>query len=249
MKDLGKVITIIPAKGASKRLKRKNLALLAGKPLLAYPIETAMASGVCGEITVSTEDEEIANVARRYGANVPFLRPDYLAHDPYEAEDVCLHVLERYEQEGQRFDTLVLLLATAPFCAAKDVRECLRIFREHDGKFLMSVSRMHPHYYYAMRFNQDGMTMSPVFDDDHLHMRVRPPTPVRCNGAVTVMDVEAFREARTYYGKPLLGYEMPAERSIDVDTKDDLLYAEVLLQRGCASAGCRCDAGRIVENT
>ncbi len=231
MKPLGSVIAVIPAKGGSRRVQNKNLRELGGKPLVAYPIETALRSALCDEVMVSTEDARVADVARAYGAEVPFYRSSHLAQDPYQAEDVCLHVLDQYAAMGRQFDTLLLMLPTSPFCSVADVRASMRVFREHDGKFLMSVARMDTHYYHALRFLDDTAILSPFFDDDHLHDRVSPMTPVRANGAVTIVDVTAFRAARTYYGTPLLGYEMPWERSIDIDTEADLALAEFMLAR------------------
>lgn len=231
MKNLGSVLTIIPAKGGSTRLKRKNVAVLAGKPLIAYAVEAAQASGVCGEIMVSTEDEEIAALARKLGAQVPFMRPERLARDPYEVDDVCLHVLEQYEKLDKRFDTLIILLPTSPLRSAEDIRQCVRLFRKHNGRFLMSVSRMDPHFYNAMCLDEKALTMTPVFPKDNTSGRGKPSVPVRANGAVTVLDVEAFRNAGTYYGTPLLGYEMTWERSVDVDTERDLLFAECIINK------------------
>lgn len=224
------ILTIIPAKGTSTRLKRKNVSLLAGKPLIAYTIETAKASGLCGEIMVSTEDHEIAEIAKGLGAEVPFMRPDYLSHDPYEVDDVCLYVLKQYEEIGRTFDTLIILLPTSPLCIVKDIKESIRIFHENDGKFLMSVSKMDPHYYNALIFDEKRLRLSRVFADDHFSKKIRTPIPVRCNGAVTIVDVKAFKSAGTYYGQPLLGYEMPWERSVDVDTEQDLMFAEWLIE-------------------
>lgn len=231
MKNLGSVLTIIPAKGTSGRLKRKNAILMAGKPLIAYAIETAKKSKLCGEIMVSTEDNEIALLSKKLGATVPFMRPEYLSYDPYEVDDVCLHVLKQYEEIGKTFDTLIILLPTSPFCAVEDIIESIRKFQENDGQFLISVSKMDPHYYHAFTFDEQKLTLSNVFDDNRFFDKTTPPTPVRCNGAVTIVDIKAFKSAGTYYGQPLLGYEMPWERSVDIDTEQDLMFAEWLINK------------------
>lgn len=235
LKDTGEVLTIIPAKACSNRVKGKNLVFLGGRPLIARTIETALAAGVCGEVMVSTEDVKTANVARQYGAKAPFLRPDHMARDPYEVDDVCLHVLKQYRDIGRDFDTLIIMLPTSPFCEVEDVRQCMKFFRENDGRFLMSVSKMDAHYYHALTFDEDRMTMSPVFSNGTTVGDIRPEIPVRCNGAVTIVDVKAFEEAGTYYGEPLLGYEMPPERSVDIDDQEDLLFAEWLMHREYAA--------------
>ncbi len=231
MKNAMNILTIIPAKGTSTRLKRKNVSLLAGKPLIAYTIETAKAFGLCGEIMVSTEDHEIAEIAKGLGAEVPFMRPDYLSHDPYEVDDVCLYVLKQYEEIGRTFDTLIILLPTSPLCIVKDIKESIRIFHENDGKFLMSVSKMDPHYYNALIFDEERSTLSKLFNECWCSNRIKPSIPVRPNGAVIIVDIKSFKSAGTYYGDPLLGYEMPWERSIDVDTEKDLMFAELLIKK------------------
>ncbi len=230
MKQLGRVLTIVPAKGASTRLPRKNLLPLGGRPLIDHTLAAAWGSEVGGVVMVDTEDEEIAAHARRLGAEVPFLRPDHLSHDPYEVPDVALHVLDQYEAMGQHFDTLIILLVTAPLRTAEDIRAAVGVFREKDARFLMTVTRVDPHYYHALHVDEEGR-LSPVFGRDGLANIGLPPIPVRCNGAVHVLDVPAFREARTYYGEPLYAVEMPVARSVDIDTADDLAYAEFLLSR------------------
>ena len=241
MKNLGNVLTIIPAKGTSNRIQRKNITLLAGEPLIAYTIECAKFSGLCGEIMVSTEDLEIKKIAKACGARVPFLRPEHLSYDPYEVDDVCLYVLKQYEDTGKFFDTLIILLPTSPLRSAEDINNCVRIFQKNDGKFLMSVSEMDPHYYNALLFDQQRLSLTQFFVEDRPPKKNKPQIPVRCNGAVTIVDVKSFISAGTYYGKPLLGYEMPWERSIDVDTDKDLMFAEFLIKSGHTTslhAGC-----------
>jgi len=197
IKNTMNVLTIIPAKGASTRLKRKNIRLLAGKPLIAYTIETAKASGLCGEIMVSTEDHEIAEIAKELGAEVPFMRPDYLSHDPYEVDDVCLYVLKQYEEIGRTFDTLIILLPTSPLCIVEDIKESVRIFHENDGKFLMSASEMDPHYYNALIFDEETSTLSKLFIDEQDVAAVC--SVLRSDWLTTGPKVEEFEKAVADY--------------------------------------------------
>lgn len=228
MKNLGTILTIIPAKASSNRINKKNMTLLNNKPLIKYTIDVAIKSGTCGEIMVSTEDEEIAAYVTKLGVNVPFLRPSYLSHDPYEVDDVCLNVLEEYSKIGKNFDTLIILLATSPLRNIQDIKNSIRLFQESNAKFLMSVSRMDPHYYHALKFNDDGVGLSKVFPDKIFHSNSNT-IPVRCNGAVTIVDVRELISLGTYYGEPLIGYEMPWYRSVDIDKEEDLLFAEWLM--------------------
>lgn len=151
-----KVLTIIPAKAGSTRLPLKNLLPLAGKSLLVRVIDTAVASGICGTVMVSTESEEVAVAAREAGAEVPFMRADHLARDPYGVADVCLNVLDCYEERGMLFDKLFILLPTSPFCHPEDVIAADRLFREEKAKFLFSVFEM-GHVFNALEFVGEGL--------------------------------------------------------------------------------------------
>ena len=115
MQTAGKAVAIITARGGSKRIPHKNIKEFCGKPILAYSIEAALASGVFDRVMVSTDDEEIAEVARKYGAEVPFLRSEKTANDYATTKDVLEEVLAEYEKRGEHFDTLCCIYPTAPF--------------------------------------------------------------------------------------------------------------------------------------
>ena len=118
-----KNLCIIPARGGSKRIPRKNIKPFFGKPIIAYSIEAALESGLFDEVMVSTDDEEIAEVARQYGAVVPFMRSEATANDYATTRDVLNEVLARYEEQGKQFDIMACVYSTAPFITAKRLRE------------------------------------------------------------------------------------------------------------------------------
>lgn len=128
-----KAICIIPARGGSKRIPRKNIKNFLGKPIIAYSIEAALASGIFDEVMVSTDDEEIAEVARRYGAAVPFMRSAHTASDFATTADVINEVLDTYSTQGKEFDTVCCIYATAPFVTPARLREAMEIL--DDGEF------------------------------------------------------------------------------------------------------------------
>ncbi|MCU0842016.1 MAG: acylneuraminate cytidylyltransferase family protein [Thiobacillaceae bacterium] len=229
----GPVLALIPAKGGSTRLRRKNILPLGGRPLIGWAIEAARAAGVADAIVVSTEDAEIAAAARELGAEVPFLRPDHLARDPAGVVDVALHALAALREAGREYATLIILLPTCPFRSAEDVRAALELFRAGDGRFLMSVSA-YPHTpFAALELTGEGL-LSPYFPEYIGRKSQEMPKAYRANGALHVLDVAAFETARSYYAQPLLGYVMPEARSVDIDTEADLRYAEFLLAQGGA---------------
>jgi CMP-N-acetylneuraminic acid synthetase len=226
------VLTIIPAKGGSTRLKRKNIAEIDGKPLIAYPIENAKRSGLCERVIVSTEDREIAEIARKYGAEVPFIRPIELARDPATVSDVCLHALEKMDSDGNIFKTLIILLPTAPLCTHVDIIKAFNYFCVKRGHFLFSVTEFESPPYNALRFDEDGETLVSCFPESEFrHTKsTECPKALRSNGAIVIVDIDAFKINGSFWGVPLLAYEMPPERSIDIDTTFDLELARYFMQ-------------------
>lgn len=231
----GRVLGLIPAKGGSVRVARKNLRPLGGKPLLQWTIDAALRSECLDRVVVSTEDPEAAALAREGGAEVPFMRPPHLARDPYGVVDVCLHALDDLESGGDRFDHLVILLPTSPFRTGRHIEEALGQYRELRADFLMSVTRL-DHSLLSAHVLQ-GDFMQPLHPEwiERLGARANKaelPVLVKSNGAVTILGVERFRAERSYYVYPLAAYPMPWPAGLDVDTGDDLLLAEALLSAG-----------------
>lgn len=133
-----KAICIIPARGGSKRIPRKNIKDFLGKPIIAYSIEAAIRSGLFEEVMVSTDDDEIATIAKQYGANVPFLRSANTANDYATTKEVLVEVLNQYQKIGQKFDVLCCLYATAPFVTPENLQECyFHIGDKYDAAFTM----------------------------------------------------------------------------------------------------------------
>ena len=133
-----KNLCIIPARGGSKRIPRKNIKPFMGKPIMAYSIEAALKSELFDEVMVSTDDEEFAEVARHYGASVPFLRSEATANDYATTVDVLLEVIETYKQRGMVFDTICCLYSTAPFVTAERLKEAFsKLSDDIDGCFTM----------------------------------------------------------------------------------------------------------------
>lgn len=231
--NVGKVLLLIPAKAGSVRLPRKNIRPLKGVSLLERTIKRAQSLDFINRICVSTEDEEVAAQARQLRVDVPFLRPAHLASDPAGVVDVALHALDWFESRGESFDTLIIMLPTSPFCRAQDVNAALQIYQEQKVDFLMSVSKeLHsPLSSLVLKAGQ----LSPLHPEWLNRTGAKAPKDlpllVRCNGAVTIVNVLAFKREKNYYGYPLGAYEMPWERSIDIDTEYDFQYAEFLSER------------------
>ena len=223
-----RVLGLIPAKGGSTRLAKKNIRPLAGRSLLAWTADAARASGVIDRLIVSTEDEEVAAAARALGIEVPFLRPLELARDPAGVVHVALHALDTLEAAGERYDTLVTMLPTCPLRSADDIRGAYDLFVARGRPFVLSVSEFEHTPFAALGPTDDGR-LEPYMPQYFGRKSQEMPKAYRPNGAVHVLDVGAFRKARTDLAQPLIGYVMPRERSFDIDTEDDLRAAEVHL--------------------
>ena len=134
------LLCVIPARGGSKRLPRKNIANLDGKPMLAYTIEAAQKSGLFERVNVSTEDPEIAEIAQQYGACVPYTRPADLATDQATVAQVCCHMLDFFASQGQVYETVCILLPSAPLRIAQDITGTYQRFRESGADYAMAVT-------------------------------------------------------------------------------------------------------------
>lgn len=231
------MIAVIPARGGSKGLPGKNIRMLAGKPLIVHTLECARAASSITRVIVTTDDEDIAAAARSVeGVEVPFRRPAELASDTAQAFDVYLHVADWLrENEGNAPETLCPLLPTAPLRAPADIDGCVSLYRARDADVVLSVTAAKPASW-QQQMAEDGR-MGPVpglatsVENRQAYGKIVIP-----NGAVYVLNVEAVRRTRTYFGPRSYAYPMPADRSIDIDGHDDFRMAEALLMMRSAAA-------------
>ena len=229
--DSPRVLGLIPAKGASTRLPRKNLRLLGGRPLIDWTIAAAKEAGIFDRLVVSTEDAEIAGHARAAGAEVPFERPGDLAVDPAGVVQVALHALETLETAGDRYNLICIMLPTCPFCTAADLKAAFAQFCARQDPNLMSVAPFDHTPFNALGVGGDGL-LFPHFPDKFGRKSQEQPAAFRPNGAIHILDVPWFRQSRSYLAPPILAYVMPRERSIDIDSEEDLREAECMLAAG-----------------
>lgn len=222
-----KPLAIIPARGGSKRFPRKNIALLAGKPLLAWAIDVAIESGVFDRVCVSSEDHEILDIAEKYGAE-PRARSAELAADNVQLRTLIPSVLTGYADEGLPYETFGLVVPTSPLRTPQDIRNAYELFIEEECHSVMSIVKVeHP--------PQQCVWMPQVFIEPFLGadaMRLRSqdlPSLYHHNGAIIFMNSETFIQEQMWYCPKSLPYVMPPERSVDIDTPLDLVWVEHLL--------------------
>lgn len=217
------VIALIPARGGSKGIPRKNIAPIAGRPLIAWTIAAALAARV-DAVVVSTDDAEIAEIARQTGADVPFLRPAALAQDDTPGLDPVLHALD----ELPGYDVVMLLQPTSPLRGTSDIDAALELKTVTGAASVVSVSEAATHPYWTYAIAEDGR-MSPLIDVAKVMRRQDLPIVHALNGALYVADADWLRRGRRFVDADTRAYVMPQERSVDIDTPFDWLVAEALL--------------------
>lgn len=225
------VLAVIPARGGSKRLPRKNCLLLHGKPLVVYSIEAALKSLYIDEVLVSTDDEEIANVARLAGASVPFQRPAEISTDESASVDVVCHVINYYqENEGKVFDYVVLLQPTSPLRTAAHIDKAFALLAEKKADAIISVCETEHSPLWANQLPPDG-SMVQFFSQDLLGKRSQDlPVYYRLNGAIYICDTLRFLREKTFFiADRIFAYQMEQLDSVDIDTELDFIVCEAVL--------------------
>jgi CMP-N,N'-diacetyllegionaminic acid synthase len=226
-----KNLAIIPARGGSKGLRDKNVLPLDGKPLLAHSVEAAFSSGCFDVVHVSTDSERYAGIARRFNADVPFLRSAETAADNASSWDVVGEVLEKYERAGKRFDTVVLLQPTSPLRTPEDIRRAYQLMDERHAEAVVSVCETDHSPLWCNTLPEDGcMDGFLPLENSGPRQALRPY--YRINGAIYLMRVSAFRRwGKMVYGPECYACVMPRRRSVDIDTAFDFLLGEQLLRQ------------------
>jgi CMP-N-acetylneuraminic acid synthetase len=225
-------LCLIPAKGCSTRLPRKNMLPLGGEPLISRTIKKALESGLFKQVCVSTEDQEIAEVAKRQGADVPFIRPEILSHDPATIVDVVLHALEYYQQQGDHFDQVCVLLPTAPFTTISDINNAMGAFSGQDENALLSVTTTEFPPYNAWLIDEEDNKLVPCFPDSSYRTTksTECPKTYRSNGAILIADVQAIQKNKGYQLGGIIPFVMPPIRSLDIDTELEYQFAVFLYE-------------------
>jgi CMP-N-acetylneuraminic acid synthetase len=226
-----RVVAIIPARGGSKGIPRKNIRLLAGKPLLQYTAEVALASKYLTRTILSTEDMEIAEVGRRCGLDVPFMRPIELAQDDTPTLPVLQHVMCELEKMGDQYDAVCVLQPTSPLRKAEDIDGCIRLLSESEADSVVTVLPVppehNPHWVY---FQDDrGLLRLSTGESAPISRRQLLPPAFHREGSVYVTRRSILMEQNSLYGPKVSGFLIDASRSVNIDNFKDWSRAETLL--------------------
>jgi CMP-N,N'-diacetyllegionaminic acid synthase len=224
-------VAIIPARGGSRSIPSKNIVELAGKPLIAWTIECARSCRLLDRVIVSTDSEEIAQIARQYGAEVPFLRPFALAQDDTPMLPVLQHVITAMETDGKVIDIVVLLQPTSPLRSVADIEACILPVKAGLASASMTVCEVeHDPFSYMGRVVNDRW--EPLYPQQHSAFTHRQNLPViyRETGSVLVYCRTGLMSQGTLFPPDIRPIAIPRSRSIDIDSAIDLQIAEVLLK-------------------
>jgi N-acylneuraminate cytidylyltransferase len=221
-----KKIAIIPARGGSKRIPRKNIREFCGHPIIKYSIDVAKNAGCFDEIIVSTEDEEIAAIAEELGGSVPFLRSKKCASDIAALEDVTLEVIEKFEKIGKRFDYICCILSTAPFITVDRILEGLKILKDKNVDSVFPVTGYAYPIQRALKINEDS-TMSLIWpeNDDKRSQELIPA--FHDAGQFYWARREPFLRQHRFFSDNCYPLEISSKEVQDIDTEDDWQEAEL----------------------
>jgi CMP-N,N'-diacetyllegionaminic acid synthase len=226
-----KCLALIPARGGSKGVPRKNVALVGGKPLLAWTIESALKADCIERVIVSTDDEQIAQVARDLDAEVPFLRPAELARDDTPGIDPLLHAVEWLAaHENYLPEWVILLQPTSPLRTSNDIEEAFALARDRHAEAVVSITSAPVHPFWIKKIDTMGRLSDFVASDKSETRRQDLPPAYAPNGAIYLIRRESLLAARNFFGSQTYAYVMPEERSLDLDTPWDLHLADLILR-------------------
>jgi len=223
-----KVLGIIPARGGSKTVPRKNLKLLAGKPLIAWTIEEAHKSQYIDRLIFSSEDTEIIRVAQEWGCEVLFVRPAHLAEDETPGIEPVIHAINAI---GEKYDYIVLLQPTSPLRTVNDIDDCIRYCIQEAAPVCVSVYAVDKSPYWMYTLNEHQKIFPLIQAYHSIERRQDLPPVYALNGAVYVAQTDYLLREKSFISEETRAYIMPAERSLDIDNEMDFIYCELMKTR------------------
>jgi CMP-N,N'-diacetyllegionaminic acid synthase len=223
-----KPICYIAARGGSKGVPRKNIRLLNKKPLIAHSIQSAKKTKIFSSIIVSTDDKEIAEIAEKFGAEIPFLRPKKLAGDKIGMTEVLLHDIKKLHKKGYVFDTLVNRDCTVPFIRIDDIKKSIKLYEKTKCDLVCGVYRQHLNpYFNMMELDSNGFLKFSKRINKKIINRQDAPIVYQLNG-LFVLNIINFLKTKKFYMKKCVPYEIPPETGIMIDTEIEFQMAETI---------------------
>lgn len=229
-----KVLFLITARGGSKGVPRKNIKKVGSLPLIAYKIRAAQKVDIDKKIIVSTDDDEIAEVAKLYGAEVPFMRPAYLASDEASSMDVVVHAMDWVEKNSfEKYDYICLLEPSTPFTTPTDLTNALELISKKDADTLLGMREVSVTRNFIHQLDYNG-GLSLFYNEIKNLSSVQRQAQTKeytMNGGMYIAKWEYFKENHLFHSIKSVPYIMPERQSIEIDTMDDYLYACFLVEK------------------
>jgi CMP-N,N'-diacetyllegionaminic acid synthase len=228
-KILKNILTVIPARKGSKGLPGKNIKILIDKPLIAWSIEQAKASKYIKDVFVSTDCAEIAEIAIKYGAKVPFLRPEYLAKDETSTADVLIHLINELTKVGFKYDYILLLEPTSPLRNTEDIDLAYEKLIKSEAKSIVGVSRVESqHPLFCVSIDKDDFIHS---DNNFKVFRRQEISELYFfEGSIYISEIQTFLEKKNFYHKETIAYNVPKWKAFEIDDEVDFIITEALLK-------------------
>ncbi len=224
------VTALIPARGGSKRLPRKNIKLLVDKPLIAWSIEVAKACKYVDRVIVSTDDEEIKRISEQYGAEVPFLRPEYLSNDHASSFDVIKHAID-FLTLSRSNELIVLLQPTSPLRLASEIDAALEFFVQKNAKGVVSISETEHSPMWSNTLPEDGCMSDFIRPEVQGKRSQDLPTFFRLNGSIYIYEtLSLLEQSKIFFNENVYGFQTSLETAVDIDTGLDFLIAETIMK-------------------
>jgi CMP-N-acetylneuraminic acid synthetase len=225
-----KILAVIPARGGSKRLPRKNILPIAGKPLIAWTIDSAVNSGIFDKVIVNTDDNEIAKTALEYGAEIPFIRPQELALDDSSSIDVLIHTIQWYKENDIEFTHVALLQPTSPLRSGIDISNAWDLIIEKGAISVISICEVEHPIQWTYNLDAYGV-MSSLFKDSDKRSQDYQKN-YRLNGAIYIVNTDFLLEHKKILTSDhSVGYLMSRVASIDIDDQLDFKFAEFIIDK------------------
>lgn len=227
-----KILGIILARAGSKGIKNKNIVKLGNKPLISWTIETAIKSKKITDLVLSTDSKKIANIGKKYGVQVPFIRPKKFAKDNSSSVDAIEHAVNFLKNKGLNYDYVLLLEPTSPLRDYKDIDNSIDKIFSKNYDSLASVSKLeafHPDFLYKK--NKIGF-LSPFRKSKKKYIRRQDLEPIYfLEGSIYISKITTLMKKRTFYHNKTIGIEMPKWKSIEIDDKIDLVHTEAIIKK------------------
>lgn len=232
MYDNKTFLAIIPARGGSKGLPKKNIKMLCGKPLIAWSIEIGMQSAYLDEVMVTTDSQEIADVAQKYGANVPFLRPQELASDTSSSFDAIYHVLEFYKDILKKeFDYVVLLEPTSPLRETSDIDSAIERLMQSNADAIVGICKTEDQNpAFLITKNEKNHLVGYQNKEMTVLRRQEIEDVYFFEGTIYVSKTDTLLAKKTFYHETTIGYEVPKYKSLEIDDMDDFVMVEAIMK-------------------